>query len=411
MTGRRQWKVIILLPVCMFILGITTYGAYFLYRLDRPKIIKAIPDPFLFNNGTRVQTEAEWQARRLEIKEMLLDLEYGHMPFDPPDKISVKVLQSTALTGGHILNTTRLIITPNNSKPSVTINLTLWVYIPNATGPFPTIVKVGADGIGSQEAMSQKILERGYLYVCYNHTELDPDTNGFDIQGACQTVYPNYDWGSLAVWAWGALRVADYLLNESWVDANSIPNVDPNVLIITGHSRRGKTALLAGAFDERFTMVVPNGSGCGGAGSFLVQGVFAETIASIGSPNRFKSWFQKDFGKSYGGKEQNLPFDQHFLRGLVAPRIILSTDATGDIWSNPIGTQAIYEATIPIYEFLNATVKNAIHYRSGGHAFTAQDFEVLLNLSDKLLLGKNISGNFYMTPYDMDFPIEYTVPD
>ena len=395
----------------MTFLGIGTYALYFLYRIDKPLIIKAFQDPFMFNNGTRVQTEADWQARRIEIKETLLDLEYGHMPSGHPDNITVQVIQSKLLGGGHILNTTKIIMTPNSSQPSLTINFTLWVYIPNGTGPFPTIVKVGQEGIGSQEEMSAVMLERGYIYACYDHTELDPDTEGYDVQGPCQEAYPSYDWGSLAVWAWGAMRVADYLLNESWVDApDGIPNVDSNILIITGHSRRGKTALLAGALDERFTMVAPNGSGCGGAGSFLVQGFFSETIASITSTHRYKSWFQKDFGNNYGGKEHNLPFDQHFLRALVAPRITLSTEATEDFWSNPIGTQAIYEATLPVYEFLNATLNNSIHYRSGGHAFTEQDFEVLLNLSDKLLLGKNISGNFHMTPYDIDFPIEYTAP-
>ena len=398
--------------VCMLSLGISTYALYGLYRLDKPQIIKPFPDPFIFNNGTRVQTEADWQERRIEIKETLLGLEYGHMPHSHPDNITAQVIQSTSLDGGHTLNTTKISITPNSSQPSIRINFTIWVYIPNGTGPFPTIVKVSPDGTGSQEEMSQKILARGYMYVCYDHTELDPDTQGYDIQGPCQQAYPSYDWGSLAVWAWGAIRVADFLLNESWVDApDGVPNVDPNVLIITGHSRRGKTALLAGALDERFTMVVPNGSGCGGLGSFLVQGFFSETIESIASPHRYKSWFQEDFGENYGGKENTLPFDQHFLRALVAPRIILSTDATEDFWANPIGTQAIYEATNPVYEFLNATMNNTIHYRSGGHAFTAHDFEVLLNLSDKLLLGKIITGDFYMTPYNIDFPIEYIAPN
>lgn len=405
----KNWKTGLLLFVCMFSLGFSTYALYGLYRLDKPLIIKAFPDPFILNNGSRVQTEADWLIRRMEIKDTLLNLEYGHLPPGHPDNITVQVIQSQSLGGGHTLNTTIMIITPNSSQPSVTINVTLWVYIPNGTGPFPTIVKVGPDGLGTQEAMSQKILDRGYLYVCYDHTELDPDTKGFDVQGSCQEAYPSYDWGSIAVWAWGAMRVADYLLNESWVEASDgMPNVDPSVLIVTGHSRRGKTALLAGALDERFTMVAPNGSGCGGAGSFLVQGFFSETIAQITSPSRWKAWFQIDFGNIYGGNEQNLPFDQHFLRALVAPRVILSTE---DLWSNPIGTQAIYEATIPVYEFLNATVNNTIHYRSGGHAFTEQDFEVLLDLSDKIFLGKSISGNFYMTPYDIAFPIYYSAPN
>lgn len=401
-----SWKKIGIIIICIFFLGLGSYGVYFGYRLDKPKIIKSFQDPFLFNNGTRVQTEDEWEIRRTEIKELLLDEEYGTMPGNPYN-ITAKLIESEDLGGGHIRNTTKLIMYPRESSTTA-INFTLWIYIPNGTGPFPTIVKVGEDGTGSQDAMSDYILEREYIYVCYNHLELDPDTQSKDIVGACQQAYPSYSWESLAVWAWGAMRVADFLLNESWVSApDGIPNIDPDALIVTGHSRRGKTALLAGAMDERFTMVVPNGSGCGGAGSFLVQGYLSETITDATS--KFKTWFKEGF-EEYGGNEEELPFDQHFLRALVAPRIILSTEGLADLWANPIGTQAVYEATQPVYEFLGASLNNTLHYRDGFHGFTQTDFKVLLDLSDKLLLGKSINGNFYMEPFDVNFPIGYSAP-
>ena len=402
-------KKIIAIFFCIIFLGFGTYGLYFLYRLNRPIIINDFHDPFIFNNSTRVETQEDWKLRRNEIREILLDIEYGTMP-NHPYNITGQVIDTLDLGDGNILNTTKLIMYPKESSTKP-INLTLWVYIPNGTGPFPTIIKVAKDGTGSQEKISEYLLERGYMYVCYNHTELDPDTKGYDIDGPCQQAFSNYSWGSLAVWAWGAMRVADYLLNESWVSASEgIPNIDPDFLIITGHSRRGKTALLAGALDERFTMVVPNGSGCGGAGSFLVQGFLAEIVSDITSRSTFRSWFKDGF-ENYGGNEHLLPFDQHFLRALVAPRVILSTDAKMDLWANPIGTQAVYEATLPVYEFLNATTNNTIHYRSGGHAFTKEDFIVLLDVSDKLLLGKEVIGNFYMTPYNIDFPIYYSAPN
>jgi hypothetical protein len=391
----------------IFIIIFCEFGIYFVYRTDTPVLIKKFPDPFILNNGTRVQTEDQWQLRRTEIKELLSDILYGHMP-GHPDNITALVIQSTDLGGGKTLNRTKLIMTPNDSKKNITISFMVDIYIPVGAGPFPTVVHVGKDKLDAQEELNVQIMERGYMYVCYDHTELDPDTEGYDVNGSCQKAYPNYDWGSIAVWAWGAMRVADYLLQESWVIADGsdgYPNVDKNILIIVGHSRGGKTALLAGAFDERFTMVVPSGSGCGGASSFLVQGFTSENIASITSPTRFKAWFQEDFG-GYAWNEQNLPFDQHFLRALVAPRIILTTDGMGDFWVNPIGTQAIRNAAEPIFNFLNATVNNTIHYRAGGHGFTEEDCEVMLNLSDKLLLHKNVSGNFYMTPYNIRFHSE-----
>ena len=214
------------------------------------------------------------------------------------------------------------------------------MYIPNIPGPFPVVVKVSPDGTGTQTAISDIILNRGYMYVCYNHTELDPDTKGYDVVGIAQSAYPSYSWGSLGVWAW-ALAGVDDLIGESWVDApNGIPGADPTKLIITGHSRRGKTALLAGAMDERFAMVVPNGSGCGGTGSFLVQGSACETIKLITSERNYKSWFKEDFN-GFGRNEQNLTFDQHFICSLIAPRVLITTNAFQDYWANPSGTQTI----------------------------------------------------------------------
>ncbi|MBD3197434.1 MAG: hypothetical protein GF317_20435 [Candidatus Lokiarchaeota archaeon] len=403
------WKTILKLGFLAFLIAIPLYGLYFWYRLDEPMIIKSLPDPFILNNGTRVSTEAEWNLRRNEIKETLQNLEYGHLPGNP-DRIEVTNLSSQDLGEGKILNTLKMTIIPNNSLPETNFNFTLWVALPNGTGPFPTIVKVSEEGTGSQEPARDQVLTRGYIYVCFNHIELDPDITGNDIIGPCQQAYPSYDWGSIGVWAWGAMRVADYLLNETWVNApDGIPNVDPSKLIITGHSRRGKTALLAGAFDERFTMVVPNESGCAGAGSFLIQGYISETIADITSPSRFRYWFNENFTK-FAGNEVNIPFDQHFLRSLVAPRLILSMEATEDFWSNPIGSQAIYEAANPVFKFLDKEENNAIHYRGGFHGFTSEDFDTLMNFADKMLLNKSVVGNFYMTPYNIEFPIYYSEP-
>ncbi len=391
------------------LISLASYGIFFIYKLDKPDIIKPFPDPFLFNNGTRVETEADWLIRREEIKETLLSIEYGHMP-GRPDAINASEIESTTRADGSIVKEVNIMIIPSNSTPNNNFNFSVWIYIPQGTGPFPAIIKVGPDSSGSEAIMNQRIVARGYMYVCYNHKELDPDTEGYDEIGSAQQAYPSYDWGSIAVWAWGAMRVIDYLLGEIWVSApDGCPNVDSDKLIVTGHSRRGKTALLAGALDERFGMVVPNGSGCGGAGSFLVQGIFCETIAFITADWLYKAWFQKDFNK-YAGRESKLPFDQHFLRALVAPRIILSTDGIGDLWANPTGTQAIYQATIPIYEFLGAKNNNSIHYRGGFHAFSEEDFSVLLDFADKMLLNKDISGEFYMTPFRFESPIEYNSP-
>jgi len=401
-------KIFSISIISAIFLSMVSGGIWFLVRQQFPRIIKCLPDPFLLNNGTRASTTEEWKEKRDEIKVLLQSIEYGTIP-GHPDAILATEVHYEILSNG-TKKTVILSLVPFNSTPSLVVNMTIWVYIPNCSGPYPTIVKVGRDGTGSQVPMADTILNRGYLYVCFNHTELDPDTEGYDVVGPIQTAYSSYTFGSLGVWAWGASRVIDYLIGESWVEVpDGKPDADSTKLIVTGHSRGGKTALLAGAMDERFSMVVPNGSGCGGTGSFLVQGSFCETISIITSSKLYKSWFKQDFNE-YGRNEEDLPFDQHYLCALIAPRVLLSTNAMQDYWANPSGTQTIYQATNLIYEFLGQKDNNGIHYREGGHGFTQEDFNVLLDFADKMLMEKEISGDFYMTPYNYKIPVEYTVP-
>ncbi len=395
-----------LIAMAIVVAGVMTPALYFIIGRDHPLVIKAFPDPFLFTNGTRVSTSADWDARRAEIKGTLLETEYGSMP-GRPDRVDVREISTGDLGGGTFVHVLCVTIVPSNASAAVSFNFTAWVFVPGGTGPFPVVVKAGRDG----EGFNRTAMDRGYVYACYNNLELDPDTEGHDIVGPAQLAYPNHTWGSVAVWAWGAMRLVDYLLGEPWVDTDAafIPEIDPSIIAVTGHSRRGKVALLAGALDERFTMVVPNGSGCGGAGSFLVQGPACETIAVMTSPSLYKAWFEAGFGR-YGFNERRLPFDQHFLRALVAPRIMLSTDALDDLWANPVGTQAVYDASMPVFEFLNASARNGIHYRQGGHDFTMVDFDVLLDFADVMLRDINRSGDFYMRPFRFVAPVDYTLP-
>jgi hypothetical protein len=386
--------------------GTITPLLYFTVGRDYPVLIKAFPDPFMFNNGTRVTNIADWNVRRVEIKDLLLNTEYGTMP-GRPDGMNVTEISTSDLGGGRSLHVVTLAIIPSNATPGASFAFTAWIYVPNGTGPFPAVVKGGK----GDDGFSPGALDRGYLFACYDNKELDPDTEGYDVVGPAQLAYPDHTWGSVAVWAWGAMRLADYLLGEPWVNASAayVPNIDADVLAITGHSRRGKVALLAGALDDRFTMVVPNGSGCGGAGSFLVQGPACETIISITSPQLYKAWFKDDFGR-FGCNEIQLPFDQHFLRALVAPRVMLSTDGLDDLWSNPTGTQAVYDASMPVFTFLNASTRNGMHFREGGHDHTVGDFKVLLDFADTMLRGMTTAGDFYMRPFPFTTPFFYSAP-
>jgi hypothetical protein len=335
------------------------------------------------NSGKRVKTVEAWRERREEIREVLLRYEYGHIPPAPGNVEVGSVTNAEPLNDGITLHRQAML----TFGPGQTLTMKVDLYLPrDAKGPCPAIVHVGLDA-----GPNRQINERGYAYACYDQHALDPDPGeGKDVVGPAQRAYPKYDWGSLAVWAWGASRALDYLL--------TVPEVNPNQIIITGHSRGGKTALLTGALDERFAMVVPNGSGCGGAGCYRIEGKNSETLKLITSPKRFKSWFQEDFGR-FADNEDRLPFDQHFLKALVAPRLLLSTDALGDLWANPLGTQATFVAVQPVYDFLGAGANNAIHFRAGGHDQLPEDFAALLDFADLHFRGKPSATPFNVLPF------------
>lgn len=132
------------------------------------------------------------------------------------------------------------------------------------------------------------------------------------------------EWGILAVWAFAAKCVMDYV--------EQIPEIDASNVAVTGHSRCGKAALWCGANEERFRAVMPNGSGCCGAA--LSLGKTGENLASIQA--FFPHWFAPEFQR-YAGKENELPFDQHLLLAAVAPRILHVGSGSEDAWADPEG--------------------------------------------------------------------------
>ncbi|MHC4572249.1 MAG: dienelactone hydrolase family protein [Planctomycetota bacterium] len=343
--------------------------------VDMPNVdmlpdVKELPDPFLMNDGTRVKTKADWAKRREEIKAMMLYYQYGHMP-PAPENITAKELSSENVYNGSA--TKKHILLSMGPEREVKINV--GIVIPKGEGPFPVILK--NDRRIFNVPIAEEIVKRGYIVCDYIRTDLDPDQK--NALGPAQAAYPEYDWATLAVWAWGGMRVIDYLVTLDVVDKKRIA--------FTGHSRGGKTALLAGALDERIALVVPNGSGCGGAGCYRFAGEKSESLELITAPERFAYWFHPRF-RDFADKETKLPFDQHFLKALVAPRALISIDALGDLWANPYGTQQSHRGAKPVFEFLGAGDKLGIYFRTGGHAQNEDDWRTLVDFADKGFFGK-----------------------
>jgi pimeloyl-ACP methyl ester carboxylesterase len=350
--------------------------------VDQLPSIPQLPDPFLFPDGSRVKDKADWQRRREQIKQMVLAYEYGH---PAPDPGNVKVAQEVWSIRGDVAGSVERVFVLTMG-PEGKISISVALTLPPGKGPFPVIVKGDLCWGRVKPEIVADIVKRGYALAEFDRTQIAPDDKTRD-KGVL-AAYPDSDEGDLAAWAWGFSRVVDYLLTQD--------NIDKDKIIVTGHSRGGKAALLAGALDERVALTVPNGSGAGGAGCFRVQPPKTEDLQKIAT--RFPNWFGPRFHEFIDHVDQ-LPFDQHEVRALVAPRALLTTDGLGDIWANGPGTQATYLASKEVYTFLGVPDKIGIHYREGKHDQLADDFTALLDFADHMLLGKPAAQDFNKLPF------------
>ena len=227
-----------------------------------------------------------------------------------------------------------------------------------------------------------KIIDSGYGLATIDYNNVDPDKNDFS-DGIHSLLYNSYQikpeddqWGSISAWAWGMSRVMDYLETETLIDEKKV--------ILFGHSRLGKTSLWAGALDQRFSIVISNNSGCGGAA--LSRRRFGEKVSDI--TTNWSHWFAKNFQK-YSENESSLPIDQHMLIALIAPRPVYVASASKDSWADPRGefisakqASKVYKLYgmqgIELYDYpkVNTPIHQSIgyHLRDGKHDVTIYDW-------------------------------------
>ena len=188
-------------------------------------------------------------------------------------------------------------------------------------------------------------------------------------------------------WAWGVHRVVDALEED--------PRIDSKKIVVTGHSRYGKMALIAGAFDERIALTVPSHSGAGGRRPRLSASSSGRAGNCTTSPARSRTGSGRGSAGSSGRSSPPVS-QQHELRALVAPRALLDTEGTQDAWTNPEGSQMTYRAARRVYEFLGAGDRISIRYRPVGHIPSNED---LLEFADHVFFGKPLSGEFGKLAY------------
>jgi hypothetical protein len=243
-----------------------------------------------------------------------------------------------------------------------------------------------------------EVFRRGYALAVFNPNDCAEDTTLRELDGSWsfrQTrfapAYPGYDWGILAIWAWGASRVADYLETDPSIDHSKL-------MVITGASRNGKSAMIAAAFDERL-MGAPVVTGGGGIGAYRFAGPRNSETLDI-MEKKYPNWFAPAL-HAFRGQREKLPFDQHWFVALCAPRPFLALEGDTDTISLPAAVRASFEGAEPAYALLGASGRLGVHYSHHGHAFNAEDWTALLNFTDRHLLGKR-DNVFDWFPSDAD---------
>ena len=286
--------------------------------------IKNIPK---FLQGDKTLTKELWEERRQKIIGLLCEEEYGFLP-PPPLKMSWetvetdnefcagkaplnKILLNITLHNGNIFTLPVNTVIPVNENKNSKNKIPFFVYISfNADTPCKFLP-------------SEEIADNGFAVFSFNYQDAASDDGDFD-NGLSKAlgISGNASLGKIALWAWAAMRVMDY--------ASTLQILDKTRASIAGHSRLGKTALLAGAIDTRFEYIISNNSGCCGAA--VSRGKKGETISDIAKA--FPFWFKSSF-KKYSGNEDSLPFDQHFLLAASAPRRVYISSSSDDLWADP----------------------------------------------------------------------------
>jgi hypothetical protein len=395
--------------------------------LPEPSTLPAktdLPDPLVLLNGKRVESQKEWvEQRRPELKALFAHYMYGPIP-PVITKTKAQIIGTFPdfLDGKATLKLVKL-----ETGPAAAPRINLMLVIPNGRmGPAPVFLAMNfcgnsaltpdprvplpeswvpnfCQGCTNNRATAESrgtqsgdwplasLVNRGYALASFYSGDIDPDRAdtseglyAFLSHGnASENSAANR--GTLAAWAWGFHRCVDYLVED--------PGIDPAHIAAVGHSRNGKAALLAAAYDERIGIAFPHQAGCGG--SAPSRGKVGESVKVINE--HFPHWFNATF-KQFNESPERLPFDQNGLVALCAPRAVLFSAAQEDQWANPAGQFEVLKASEGSYRLLGVPglgttnlpplrqlVGHRLGYyiREGKHSMTSDDWRVFMDFADR----------------------------
>lgn len=381
-----------------------------------------LPDLLVCMNGQRVSDLATWRdVRRPEILNAFARNVYGRTP---PIKTNLRFqsLAPDAEVFGGLATRRQVRIRLLDDQNAPWIDLLL--FIPKQAGKRAPVflgLNYGNQGVHpdpgivpSRNSICQRgehthrwplelILKRGYAVASFHGGDIELDRHGSGcrftpeswrngirfrvLAESGRARFDDDDWGSIGAWAWGLSRALDYLQTN--------PAIDGRRVAVFGHSRTGKTALWAGAQDERFALVISNDSGQGGAA--IARRRYGETVAASFALSGI--WYCRNYGR-YANNEDQLTVDAHMLIALIAPRPVYVASAELDRWADPRGEFLAALHAEPVYALcglkglgvsnmpeVNSPVGHTIgyHIRTGDHEITPYDWERYLDFADRHL--------------------------
>lgn len=376
-----------------------------------------LPALLVGGDGSRVKGPADWEAvRRPEILKFLTDNVYGRRPVERPADLRFESIEPdrTMLDGRAIRKRVRICF----SGPFSSWGFNACAFVPTSATekrPAPAFLLMCNRDLAKFANIDrttksdffpvEELIARGYAAVVFKNTELalddyhpryredgtaeiqdPPFTNGFY---ACwERERSERSWGAISVWAWGCSRVMDWL--------ETVPTVDRGRVAVIGHSRGGKTALWAGATDSRFALTCVNDSGCCGAKLNRVPMSKSETIRLDNANN--PHWFCRAF-RAFNGRDAYLPYDQHWVAALVAPRLLYIASAHLDGGAGPWAEFQTARYASPAWGLygLAGLVEDGpfaiesyfhkgcvgYHLRRGGHGLELWDWTKYIDFADR----------------------------
>ena len=373
-----------------------------------------LPELLRFADGTEVRTPEDWALRRQELLSLYSEYMYGYMP-DRASETLRWSLESHPETGGTLLNI-------SVSAGGRTASFAVLAGLPSGEPPeggYPFLLEYWPwhyrnwftkEWVTGFSANSLRAMERGYAAFQYDWSLIAQDNNSF--QGAFYSLYPynpavpGEQRGVLLAWAWGVSKILDALE----AGAGKALHIHPGRSVVAGVSRFGKSAAVAGAYDERIRVTVPSCSGAGGTAVYRTSN-HGKTycLTGLGGPERWTNDSQNEpFSNLQGGEGywfcgsfaripsvRHLPVDQHMLCALAAGKdrhLIMVTGITSEGWNNTEGQCLAYVKAQPVWDLLGCGDHNNMLIHLDGHAILPSDLEQILDYCDVYLAGNPPSG-------------------